>query len=57
MQYMRAENSAYAHLGAEREASFETEVDVGGADCMETESEPLLRVREGIRTTKRTYGT
>ena len=57
MQYMRAENGAYAHLGAEREASFETEVDVGGADCMETESEPLLRVREGIRTTKRTYGT
>ena len=43
MQCVRAENSAYAHLGTEHEASFETEVNVGGADCMESESEAQSR--------------
>ena len=50
---MWTENSAYAHLGAKHEASFETEADVGGADCTETESELLLgRVKgQGQRNT------
>ena len=50
-------NSAYAHLGAEYEASFETEGDVGSADCTKTKSEPLCQARAGIRITKCTYGT
>ena len=46
-QWICVENSAYAHLGAEHEASFETKVNVGGADCTKTESEPLLGCVEG----------
>ena len=49
----------YAHLGAKREASFETEVDVRGVNCMETKSAAFLGLTHNIKDSdnKHTYGT
>ena len=54
---LQTENSTYTHLGDEREASFETEVDVRGANCTETKSAAFLGLAHNSKDNKRTYGT